>query len=100
MVIDEVSMISAYFFNQVSERLSKAKGWDPSSHEKPFGGVNLIITGDIGQLPPVNAASLFSHTLVDQLSTNITENPTGQGALNGAFLWRQLNKVIVLKKNL
>ena len=31
-VIDEVSMISTHFFNQVSERLSKAKGWDPSSH--------------------------------------------------------------------
>jgi hypothetical protein len=100
LVIDEVSMISAHFFNQVSEHLSKAKGWDPSSHEKPFGGVNLVIMGDIGQLPPINAALLFAHTLVDQLSPNITENSTGQGALNGAFWWRQLNKVVVLKKNL
>ena len=60
LVIDEVSMISAYLFNQVSKQLRKAKGWDSSSHKKPFGGMNLIIMEDIGQLPPViNAASLF-----------------------------------------
>jgi ATP-dependent DNA helicase PIF1 len=92
-------MISAHFFNQVSERLSIAKGSDPSTAGKPFGGVNLIVTGDLGQLPPVNAASLFSHTLVKQLNTNITETPKGQEALNGAFLWRQINKVIILKNN-
>ena len=99
LVVDEVSMISAHFLDQVSERISKAKAWNPTSLDKPFGGVNLIFTGDIGQLPPVNAASLFSHTLVNQINSNVAQTPTGQGALNGAFLWRQVNKVIILKKN-
>ena len=66
---------------------------------KPFGGVNLIITGDIGQLFPMNAASLFSHTLVAQLGANVRQSAIGQGALNGAFLWRQINKVVILQKN-
>jgi ATP-dependent DNA helicase PIF1 len=80
--------------------MSKAKGWDPQAASKPFGGINLIITGDIGQLPPVNAASLFSHTLVTQLKANTGQTPIGQGALNGTFLWRQINKVVILKKNI
>jgi hypothetical protein len=73
--------------------------WDTSSAGKPFGRMNLIITGDIGQLPPVNAASLFSHTLVAQLGANIGQSAIGQGALNGAFLWHQINKVVILQKN-
>ena len=99
LVVDEVSMISAHFLHQVSERMCKAKAWDPLMNGKPFGGVNVIFTGDIGQLPPVNALSLFSHTLVNQINANISQTPMGQGALNGAFLWRQLNKVVILKKN-
>ena len=61
--------------------------------------MNLNITSDIGQLPPVNAASLFSHTLVAQLGANIGQSAIGQGALNGAFLWRQIHKVVILRKN-
>lgn len=99
LVIDEISMISAHFFNQVSERISKAKAWDPNTHSKPFGGVNLIITGDIGQLAPVNASSLFSHNLVEQIKANTSQTTEGQAALNGAFLWRQINKVVILKRN-
>lgn len=65
LVIDEISIISAHFFVQVSERISKAKLWDPSTHSKPFGDINLIITGDVGQLAPVNTSSLFLHKLVE-----------------------------------
>jgi DNA replication protein DnaC len=100
LIIDEISMISAHFFDQVSERISKAKSWEPSSIGKPFGGVNLIIMGDIGQLSPVNAASLFSYKLVKQVKENTIQTPAGQGVLNGAFLWRQLNKVVELKDNM
>lgn len=96
LVIDEVSMISVHFFHQVSKQISKAKSWDTAAQNKPFGGVNLIITGDIGQLPPVNAASLFSHTLVQKIGTNVAQVPRGQEVLNGAFLWRQIDKVVVL----
>jgi len=93
-------MISANFFHQVSERISKAKAWDPASGDKPFGGVNLIITGDMGQMPLVNTASLFSHKLVKQINMNMAQTPLGQELLNGAFLWCQLNKVIELRQNL
>jgi hypothetical protein len=93
-------MISANFFHQVSERISKAKAWDPTSSGKPFGGVNLVIMDDIGQLPPVNMASLFSHKLVNKIKANISETNSGQESLNGAFLWRQLNKAVELKSNI
>ena len=100
LIIDEVSMISANFFHQVSERIRKAKAWDPTSSGKPFGGVNLVIMGDIGQLPPINTASLFSHKLVNKIKANIAKTNLGQESLNGAFLWRQLNKVVELKSNI
>jgi hypothetical protein len=69
------------------------KAWDPTSSGKPLGGVNLVIMGDIGQLPPINAASLFLHKLVNRIKANMVETNSGQESLNGAFLWRQLNKV-------
>jgi len=43
-------MISANFFHQVSERISKAKAWDPASGDKPFGGHGPDATGKHRQL--------------------------------------------------
>ncbi|KLO06708.1 hypothetical protein SCHPADRAFT_837656, partial [Schizopora paradoxa] len=60
LIIDEVSMISGSFLYQISQRLQHAFGSDPARRELPFGGLNIIFTGDLGQLPPVGEHSLFS----------------------------------------
>ena len=50
LIIDEVSMIGAYMLSQISARLQRAKGAWAISEDLPFGGVNVIFTGDFGQL--------------------------------------------------
>lgn len=48
LIIEEISMIDAGLFDKIEEiaRYMKASG-------KPFGGIQLIVTGDFLQLPPV-----------------------------------------------
>ncbi|TMW66620.1 hypothetical protein Poli38472_014596 [Pythium oligandrum] len=54
ILADEVSMVSAKFLDQISEYLQKIRS-DP----KPFGGVQIILIGDLCQLPPVKGKFIF-----------------------------------------
>jgi energy-coupling factor transporter ATP-binding protein EcfA2 len=49
LVIDEISMVRADVFDTVDRFLRK---FGPSSNQ-PFGGVQLVLMGDLCQLPPV-----------------------------------------------
>ncbi|KAM3423828.1 ATP-dependent DNA helicase [Cercospora zeina] len=48
LVIDEVSMVENHLLTRLSRIMSAARGRD-----LPFGGVQLVVTGDFCQLPPV-----------------------------------------------
>jgi len=48
LVIDEVSMLSLKLFDQLNEIGKAIRG-----NTKPFGGIQLIFSGDFFQLPPV-----------------------------------------------
>lgn len=48
LIIDEVSMVPAHFFESLDHTLRKAKG-----NDDPFGGIQLVLLGDFMQLPPV-----------------------------------------------
>lgn len=48
IVIDEISMVRSDVFTKIDEILRKARGL-----EQTFGGVQMIIIGDVFQLPPV-----------------------------------------------
>lgn len=48
LIIDEVSMVSATFFESISQVGSKIR-----NDERPFGGIRLLMFGDFLQLPPV-----------------------------------------------
>jgi ATP-dependent DNA helicase PIF1 len=48
LVIDEISMVDADFFEKLE---SVAR--DVRRNGRPFGGIQLVITGDYFQLPPV-----------------------------------------------
>lgn len=50
MVIDEVSMLSGDFLEQLDRVLRSVR---PSSAHLPFGGVQIICVGDFYQLPPI-----------------------------------------------
>lgn len=66
IIIDEVSMMSQSILNRVGDRL-KACGRD--SRDK-FGGFHVVFCGDLRQLPPVNAKTVYSrpaNMLQDQM---------------------------------
>lgn len=48
LVVDEVSMLSLKLFDTLNEIGKKIKG-----NSRPFGGIQLIFSGDFFQLPPV-----------------------------------------------
>ncbi len=49
LIIDEVSMISPELFRTIDKILRKFKG-----SSEPFGGVQLVLSGDFFQLPPIS----------------------------------------------
>jgi ATP-dependent exoDNAse (exonuclease V) alpha subunit len=54
LIIDEISMIDKDFLDYISEFLAIIK-----NNEKPFGGIQVILSGDFCQLPPVNGSFCF-----------------------------------------
>ena len=54
LIIDEMSMVKADMLYQLHMRLQEIKG-----NKRNFGGVSILICGDLVQLPPVNGAQIF-----------------------------------------
>ena len=48
LIIDEVSMVENHILERLNRVMKSARG-----EKKPFGGVQIIVTGDFCQLPPV-----------------------------------------------
>ena len=49
LLVDEVSMVEAGFFDQLEETARRIRG-----NSRPFGGLQLVLVGDFFQLPPVS----------------------------------------------
>lgn len=61
LIIDEVSMLPAYFLTNLNIACKKAR-----NNDKPFGGLQIVLVGDFMQLPPVDTGQLDSEgNLVD-----------------------------------
>ena len=59
LIVDEIGMVSARLLAQMDQRIRSAKPaadeWkiDPKTNRpRPFGGINVLFTGDFAQLPP------------------------------------------------
>ena len=99
LILDETSMIGASFLSSLNSRLQHAKGSDETLQETPYGGMNIIFTGDFGQLRPVLEKSLYSHKLVNDPGIEQCRDKKSQSALMGVYLWRLVKTVVLLKKN-
>ncbi len=53
IIIDEISMMDADTFNFVEYVLRKVKA-EEGEEGRPFGGIQMIVVGDLYQLPPVD----------------------------------------------
>lgn len=49
LIVDEVSMLSGELFDKLEYKAKKVRG-----NEKPFGGIQLVLVGDLLQLPLVS----------------------------------------------
>lgn len=52
LIIDEVSMLSSIFFDNLNKVCKHMK-----ESSEPFGGMQIILCGDLFQLPPINRSS-------------------------------------------
>ncbi|GMI41608.1 hypothetical protein TrCOL_g11895 [Triparma columacea] len=58
LVIDEISMLDSSLFEMLSQIAQEVK-----QNNRPFGGIQLILSGDFYQLPPVKGRFAFTSPL-------------------------------------
>jgi ATP-dependent DNA helicase PIF1 len=63
LIIDEISMLDIELFDKVSEYLKLAR-----YNSKPFGGLQLVLTGDFCQLEPVAGDYCFKSEIWEKLN--------------------------------
>ncbi|CAI2348634.1 unnamed protein product [Caenorhabditis sp. 36 PRJEB53466] len=67
IIIDEISMCGAVMLAKINNRLREIK-----IHNQQFGAVNIVVFGDMLQLPPVQALPVFTDVLIStQIAVNI-----------------------------
>ncbi|KAJ7286217.1 hypothetical protein C8J57DRAFT_1216440 [Mycena rebaudengoi] len=99
LIVDEISMISAELLTQICLRINQAKAGNLDEGVAMFGSINVIFLGDMGQLRPVRAKSVFAHDLVQDIIPNVLMTAAGQESVYGAWLWRMVTEVVILRKN-
>ena len=92
--IDEVSMIACHELYTISSRLSQAT----NIHDKPFGGLNIILAGDFAQLDPAKGAALYSGSV--SMINWARQKPREQMNTTGKLIWHQFTVVVILKENM
>ncbi|KAF9459637.1 hypothetical protein BDZ94DRAFT_1312254 [Collybia nuda] len=91
---DEVSMLSCKDMYRISVRLAHVL----NNVDDPFGGMNMIFSGDFAQLPPVmggEGSALYSRTVGRN-----SKSRAGQEAAIGKALWHQVTTVVILRENM
>ena len=82
IILDEVSMVGKRLLAQLNTRLKQIMG-----NNKDFGGLPVIIVGDIKQLSPVRDSALFS-------SKNLTLQNLGSFRLWRLFKYYELTEIM------
>lgn len=81
IIIDEISMVDNIILNEINARLIQVTGCS-----LPFGGISIIVVGDLKQLPPVSGQPVFMAP--DQSDTAIFSN------LWGFFKYFELTEIM------
>lgn len=63
LIIDEVSMVSAEMLFQIDDRLKTITG----NFNTNFGGIDIIMIGDLRQLPPVRATPIYKQSKLQRM---------------------------------
>ena len=65
LIIDEVSMVDGELFDKLEELARKIR-----NNGRPFGGIQLVVTGDFFQLPPVPESNREAKFAFDSATWN------------------------------
>ena len=86
IIIDEMSMIGRRALGLIDKMLKHGTG----AHDKDFGGKNMILVGDFGQLPPVGEATMHDTSSVwDPVKKKALDNDSSPFDSTGFLLYRR-----------
>ena len=91
---DEVSMLSARDLYRINAQLANVCG----VNDIPFGGLNMVFSGDFAQLPPAvgrEHVSLYSRSI-----GAVASDKKSQEEAIGKALWHQITTVVILRQNM
>ena len=89
-VVDEISLVSPKFLCDFEERCKFMKSPESGGRDvdnQPFGGCHILLIGDFGQLPPVQAESLFGASMDFALNKTDMTSIGAQKSLAGCKLF-------------
>ncbi|KFJ04161.1 PIF1 family DEAD/DEAH box helicase [Bifidobacterium subtile] len=95
LVIDEVSMLHAWLFDMV-DQVCRALRHSP----EPFGGLQIVLSGDFFQLPPVsrpgrnNDLITPSPEFLEARERYVRAGRNPEGFITESLVWDELNPVI------
>ena len=92
--LDEVSMLLARDLNKIHGQLCKILG----TADKPFGGMNMVFSGDFAQLPPAIGGEKVS--LYSRFIGAVSSDLKSQEEAIGKALWHQVTTVVILRQNM
>lgn len=67
IIIDEISMVSNVFFSKIDAYLQLIR----SNFQEPFGGIQMILVGDLYQLSPVENDFIFKSESFENLNSSL-----------------------------
>ncbi|XP_059142987.1 uncharacterized protein LOC131930491 [Physella acuta] len=70
LIIDEISMVGSTLFSRVDSRLRQIMG-----DNKPFGGISVLLVGDLNQLPPVMDSLIYKVDKSNEFWELMDRNP-------------------------
>lgn len=95
LIIDEVSMLHAWLFDMV-DRICRIIRRD----ERPFGGLQVVLSGDFFQLPPVSVSGRNNDLIApsaEYLASRERYMRAGlnpEGFVTESLVWRELDPVV------
>lgn len=95
LVIDEVSMMHAWLFDMV-DQVCRAVRRDP----RPFGGIQVVLSGDLYQLPPVSVSGRNNDLIAPTPEFVASRERYAKAGLNPegfvteSLVWRELDPVV------
>jgi PIF1-like helicase len=92
LIIDEFSMISKLFLALLSRNISIAKEGSPNYEGISFGGISVILSGDLHQFPPVAASRREYLYTPNELASDSLDCQIGRS------IYEEFKTVVILKE--